>query len=58
MKQSHDPRITFQSEDLAVPEVKTGQVPEPEKLEEDREEIRFDGLALPEIRISRTKPEK
>ncbi len=56
MKEKKTPRISFQSDNLAVPEIKIGAVPEPEELEEDTEEIQFDNLAVPEIHIKRAKP--
>ncbi|WP_201757415.1 hypothetical protein [Colidextribacter sp. OB.20] len=58
MSDKKDPKLTFRSDELAVPEVLTGEVDETEELEEDQEEIRYDTVAIPEIHIGRRKPEK
>lgn len=45
-------KISFDAENLAVPEVHTGEVvPEEVEEEEDELEIQFETLAVPEIKI-------
>lgn len=56
MFEEKKPKLTFQAEELAVPEVHTGEVVRAEKLEEDTEEIRYDNVAVPEIHLRRKKP--
>ena len=51
MREEKKPKLTFQSEELAVPEIHTGEVSETEKLEEDVEGIRYDNVAIPEIHL-------
>ena len=40
MSHENDPKLKFRADELAVPEVLTGEMPETEELEEDQEEIR------------------
>lgn len=58
MSQEKDPKLQFRSDELAVPEVLTGEAEEPEKQEEDQEEIRYDTVAVPEVHITKMKPKK
>ena len=58
MSDSKDPKLKFRSDELAVPEVLTGEVAEEEELEEDQEEIRYDTVAIPEVHIRKMKPKK
>ena len=58
MSDKKDPKLTFRSDELAVPEVLTGEVDETEELEEDQEEIRYDTVAIPEVHIGKMKPKK
>lgn len=44
-------KLTVESEELAIPEVHTGEVDEAEPEEKDTEEIRYDNVAVPEIHI-------
>ena len=56
MSDRKDPKLKFRSDELAVPEVLTGEVDEKEELEEDQEEIRYDTVAIPEVHIGILKP--
>ncbi|MCI9351806.1 MAG: hypothetical protein HFF58_00960 [Lawsonibacter sp.] len=58
MSDRKDPKLKFRSDELAVPEVLTGEVDETEELEEDQEEIRYDTVAIPEVHIGKMKPKK
>ena len=51
-------KLTFRSEDLAVPEIHTGALPESDELPEPDEEIQYDTLAVPEIHLGRRKPKE
>lgn len=58
MQEERKPKMTFQADEVAVPEVHTGEIAEEKALEEDDEEIRYDGVAIPEIHFRKRKPEK
>lgn len=51
-KKNQEPKLTVEIDEVAVPEVHTGEVKETE-LEDDTEEIRYDDVAIPEIHIRR-----
>jgi len=55
MEEEKKPKLTVRVEDLAVPEIHTGEVPETEELEEDPSEIQYDTVAIPEIHLKKTK---
>ena len=46
----HKMHLTIETEDLAVPEIHTGEVEE-KKETANEEEIQYDTLAMPEIHI-------
>lgn len=46
-------KLTVSSDELAFPEVHTGEVDETEPEEKDTEEIRYEGVAFPEIHIKK-----
>ncbi len=58
MSEKQDPKLKFRADEVAVPEVLTGEVDEEEVLEEDQEEIRYDTVAIPEVHIGKMKPKK
>jgi hypothetical protein len=58
MSHENDPKLKFRADELAVPEVLTGEAPEAEELEEDQEEIRYDTVAIPEVHIRKMKPQE
>lgn len=58
MSQEHDPKLKFRADELAVPEVLTGEAEESEEAEEDQEEIRYDTVAVPEVHIKKMKPKQ
>ncbi len=58
MSEKQDPKLKFRADEVAVPEVLTGEVEEEEELEEDQEEIRYDTVAIPEVHIEKMKPKK
>ena len=58
MSDRKDPKLKFRTDELAVPEVLTGEVDETEELEEDQAEIRYDTVAIPEVHIGKMKPKK
>ncbi len=58
MHHSSKPKMDVEAEDVAVPEVHTGEVDEtylekPDPGEDEGEEIRYDDVAIPEVHIRR-----
>ena len=49
-KKPQEPKLTVETDEVAVPEVHTGELKETE-LEEEDSEIRYDDVAIPEIHI-------
>lgn len=58
MSYENDPKLKFRADELAVPEVLTGEAEEPGEPEEDQEEIRYDTVAVPEVHITKMKSQK
>ena len=50
-------KLTFRTDDLAVPEIITGEVPEADELETDTSMIQYDTVAIPEIHLGKKKSE-
>ena len=57
MSDEKNPKLNYRAEELAVPEVLTGEEPEEEE-QEDQEEIRYDTVAIPEVHINKMKHPK
>lgn len=51
-------KLSFEAENLAVPEVHTGSVESNEKLEDSKDDIQYDTLAIPEIHIHHNSEDK
>ncbi len=59
MHDEKKPKLTFRADDLAVPEICTGEVPGSDELADAaEEEIQYDTVAIPEIHFSRKKPQE
>lgn len=58
MDKQKKPILSFRADELAVPEVCTGEVPDTGELAEapEEEEIQYDTLAVPEVHFCRKKP--
>ena len=55
MSEKQKNKLTFRTEDLAVPEIITGEVPEADELEIDTSEVQYDTVAIPEIHLRKKK---
>ena len=55
MRDKKKTKLTFSSENLAVPEIHTGEIEQEDELPEDTEEIQYDTLAIPEIHLKKHK---
>ena len=63
MKKKSKPKLHFESENLAFPEIRTGKAEAPKSAEETtpaddgKPSIQFDTVAVPEIKLSKKKEE-
>lgn len=55
MHDKKKPKLTFSAENLAVPEIHTGEVEPEDELPENTEEIQYDTVAIPEIHLKKHK---
>lgn len=57
LKEKHH-EYKIESENLAVPEVHTGEVEQPEENDEPEEPITYENVAIPEIHMKRRREKK
>ena len=64
MKKKSKPKLHFESENLAFPEIRTGKAEAPESdpevitpADDGKPSIQFDTVAVPEIKLSKKKEE-